>query len=324
MEAVMDLTTPWLLPLGLLAVGALVVGTVVTGRRRVRVLASAGVLGRSAPPPVPAGRWLSFGGLAVLALAMAGPTVDVPTPRSAGTVIMAIDVSQSMTATDVAPSRLEAAKEVATTLIEAQPDSVDIGVVAFGAGALSAGEPSADHARAAAAVARLTPSGGTSLAGAIVGSLSAITGKTVTLPEEGAQAPDLGYWSSATVVLVSDGETTDAGDATEAAAALALSAGVHIETVGVGTASGTTVDADGYVVHTALDEDALTAIAETTGGEYHPSSQVADVMDLADSIDRRLTVAPEPLPLAGPLGGLAAVLLALGSARALIRHGRLI
>ena len=58
----MDLTTPWLLPVGLLAVGALVVGTVVTGRRRVRVLASAGVLGRSAPP-VPAGRWLSFSGV---------------------------------------------------------------------------------------------------------------------------------------------------------------------------------------------------------------------------------------------------------------------
>lgn len=321
----MDLTTPWLLPVGLLAVGALVVGTLVTGRRRVRVLASAGVPARSALRPVPAGRWLSFSGLAVLAIAMAGPTVDVPTPRSAGTVIMAIDVSQSMTATDVAPSRLQAAKEVATTLIGAQPDSVDIGVVAFGAGPLSAGEPSADHARAAAAVARLTPSGGTSLAGAILGSLSAITGKPVTLPEEGAPAPDLGYWSSATIVLVSDGEATDDGDATVAAATdLALTAGVHIEAVGVGTAAGTTVDADGYTVHTALDDDALIEIAESTGGEYHPSSEVADVLDLADSIDRRLTVAQEPLPLAGPLGGLAAVLLALGSARALIRHGRLI
>jgi Ca-activated chloride channel family protein len=93
MEAVMDLTTPWLLPVGLLAVGALVLGTLRTGRRRARVLAAVGVPGRSAPPPVPAGRWLSYSGLAVLAIAMAGPTVDVPTPRSAGTVILAIDVS---------------------------------------------------------------------------------------------------------------------------------------------------------------------------------------------------------------------------------------
>ena len=149
-------------------------------------------------------------------------------------------------------------------------------------------------------------------------------GEGSDLPEEGAEAPDLGYWSSATVVLVSDGETTDEADATEAATALAVTAGVHIETVGVGTAAGTTVDADGYVVHTALDEAALTEIAETTGGEYHPSSEVADVMDLADSIDRRLTVAQEPLALPAHSGGLAAVLLALGSARALIRHGRLI
>lgn len=321
----MGLTTPWLLPAGILAVGVLVVGTVVTGRRRARVLVLAGVPGGTAPPTVPAGRWLSFSGLAVLAIAMAGPTVDVPTPRSAGTVIVAIDVSQSMTATDVAPSRLHAAKRVATTLIEAQPDSVDIGVVAFGAGPLSAGEPSADHARAAAAVARLTPSGGTSLAGAILGSLSAITGEEVVLPEEGAPAPDLGYWSSATVVLVSDGEAMGEGDAAVVAAtALALTAGVRIEAVGVGTAAGTTVDADGYTLHTALDEDALTEIAETTGGEYHPSSELADVMDLADSLDRRLTVTQEPLPLAGPLGGLAAVLLTLGSARALIRQGRLI
>jgi Ca-activated chloride channel homolog len=323
-EAVMDLTTPWLLAVGLLGVGALVAGTVVTGRRRVRALAAAGMPSRPASAPVPAGRWLSFSGLAVLAVAMAGPAVDVPTPRRAGTVIVAIDVSQSMTATDVFPSRLEAAKKVATTLIGAQADSVDVGVVAFQAGALSASAPSDDHARAAAAVARLTPSGGTSLAGAILGSLSSITGKAVTLPEEGAQAPDLGYWGSATVALISDGEATDEGDATTGATALALAAGVHIEAVGIGTAAGTTVDADGYTMHTALDEEALTEIAETTGGEYHPSSEAEGVLNLADSIDRRLTIAQEPLPLAGPLGGLAAVLLALGSARALIRHGRLI
>lgn len=320
----MELSTPWLLVVGLLAVGALVVGTVLTGRRRVRVLAAAGIRDGPATSPVPAGRWLSFSGLAILAIAMAGPSVDVPTPRTAGTVVVAVDVSQSMTATDVAPNRLAAAKEVASTLITAQPDSVDIGVVAFQAGSLTASAPSPDHARAAAAVARLVPSGGTSLAGAILGSLSAITGTAVTLPEEGAPAPDLGYWGSATVVLVSDGEATEEAEATVAATALALTAGVRIETVGVGTAAGTTVEADGYTLHTALDEGALAEIAETTGGGYHPSSEVSDVLDLADSIDRRLTIAPEPLPLAGPLGGLAAVLLALGSARALVRHGRLI
>lgn len=319
----MELSTPWLLPLGLLVVGALVAAAIATARRRARALAAAGIAGRSARTVLPAGQWLSFTGLTVLAIAIAGPTVDVPTPRSAGTVIVAIDVSQSMTATDIDPSRLDAAKMAATTLIEAQPDTVDVGVVAFQSGALSAGQPSPDHLAAEAAVARLTPSGGTSLTEAILGSLSAITGTTVSLPEEGTPAPDLGYWSSATIVLLSDGEATGDADPT-AAAALAQSAGVHVETVGVGTTAGTTVDADGYTVHTALDEDVLTEIAAITGGEYHPSSEVAEIADLADSIDQRLTVEKQPLALAGPLGGAAALLLALGSARALVRRGRLI
>ena len=124
---------------------------------------------------MPAGRWLSFGGLAVLALAMAGPTVDVPTPRSAGTVIMAIDVSQSMTATDVSPSRLEAAKKVATTLIEAQPGQRGHRCRGLGAGALSAGEPECGPRAGCSRCGAPHPSGGTPLAGAILRSLSAIT-----------------------------------------------------------------------------------------------------------------------------------------------------
>ena len=142
---------------------------------------------------------------------MAGPTVDVPTPRSAGTVIVAVDVSQSMTATDVAPSRLQAAKKVATTLIEAQPDSVDIGVVAFGAGALSAGEPSADHARARRCrpphpLRRHLAHGGDP------GQPLGHHGEGSDPAGGGRRAPDLGYWGSATVVLVSDGEAIGEGD----------------------------------------------------------------------------------------------------------------
>lgn len=320
----MDLATPWLLPLGLLAVAVLAVVTVAGARRRAEVLAAAGMTGRSTSSAVPAGRWLSFGGLVLLAAAAAGPSVEVPTPRSAGTVVIALDVSQSMTATDVEPSRLGVAKRAATALIRAQPESVDIAVVAFQAGALSAAAPSADHSLAEAAVERLSPSGGTSLAGAILGSLSAITGRTVVLPEEGDPPPDLGYWGSATVVLLSDGEDMGDAEATAAAAALAQAAGVRIETVGIGTAAGATVDADGYTVHTALDEEALTEVAAITGGTYRPSSEATEVADVAGSIDRRLTVSTQPLPLAGPLGGVAALLLGLGAVRSLLRHGRLV
>src|SRR5205807_1069579 len=98
---------------------------------------------------------------------------SAPVSRAAGTVILAMDVSGSMAATDVKPSRLDAAKRAALSFIKAQPDSVDIGVIAFQQGGLEAALPTADHATAAAAVRRLKAGGGTSLGDAILAALSA-------------------------------------------------------------------------------------------------------------------------------------------------------
>ena len=212
-------------------------------------------------------------------------------------MIVALDVSNSMAATDVAPTRLKAAQQAANAFIDAQPDSVDIGVVAFQNGALTTSQPSADHEAAKAAVDRLRVSGGTSLAAAILTSLSAITGKKVAVGRDGT-VPDIGYWASATIVVFSDGEDRGSGDALEAAAAAAQGAGVHIQTVGVGTTAGTTVEVDGYRVRTALDEATLTALAETTGGSYHPASDAAELDRIASTIDLRLTTQPR-----GPAAG---------------------
>src|SRR4029077_10587405 len=156
------------------------------------------------------GLWLCLAAVGVLAVAMAGPTAKLAVGRTAGTVILAMDVSNSMGASDVAPNRLAAAQQAALAFIDAQPDTVDIGVVGFDQGALTTSLPSADRAMVKAAVQSLRTSGGTSLSAAILGSLRAITGKTVTIGEDGA-LPDLGYWGSATIVLFSDGE--DAGGA---------------------------------------------------------------------------------------------------------------
>jgi Ca-activated chloride channel family protein len=172
-------------------------------------------------------------------------------------------------------------------------------------------------------VQNLRISGGTSLAAAILGSLSAITGQTVTIGENG-ELPDLGTWTSATIVLISDGEDQGDSDAVVAAATAAQNAGVHIETVGVGTADGATVAIEGFQLHTALDTEQLTAIAQTTGGQYHPASDAEQLNDVASTIDLRLTVAKQDVPLAG---GLVAVALALLTAGALIngvRTGRVV
>jgi Ca-activated chloride channel homolog len=232
----------------------------------------------------------------------------------------------------VAPSRLAAAKRVALSFISAQPDSVDIGVVAFQQGGLEAALPTAEHGTVSAAVRRLTPGGGTSLGDAILASLSAITRRTVTIGRDGS-APDIGFWPSATIVLFSDGQDqadgqgqADASADADAAAAAAVAekAGVHIDTVGVGTTGGTTVDVDGYHLFTALDTATLTSISRATGGTYHPASDASELDGIASSINLRLTVTNEPLPLAGAFIALALVLLAAGAVLTVTRTGRVV
>ncbi|MFT4052704.1 MAG: VWA domain-containing protein [Microbacterium sp.] len=309
-------------PLALLAAvlvaGALVAGYVVAERARVRRLRAAGL-----EPPARRGRhaaWiLLIAGAGLLVVSLARPEASVPVPRAAGTLVIVVDVSASMTATDADPTRLEAAIAAAQELAAAQPDTVDVGVVAFSGGALTAQVPSADHSLAVDALGRLTASGDTSLGEAILGALSTITGQTVAISDDGT-VPDLGYWGSATVVVYSDGEDTAQTDPLEAAT-LAQSAGIHIDTIGVGTTTGTTVEIDGYTVATALDEATLTEIAETTGGTYQA---LVDAQPGAAAVDLRLTIQDETIELTALFALAALLLLAIGWAVAIARTGRLV
>ncbi|GAA3212144.1 VWA domain-containing protein [Actinocorallia longicatena] len=316
----MTLDSPLLLAAGLLVAAALGYATVVLGRRRSTALSAAGLT-------VAAGRWTrlgvwaTIGGVAVLALAMAGPAATVPVPRASGTVILAIDVSNSMGADDIAPTRLAAAQKAARAFVEAQPDSVDIGVVAFERGGLTTARPDADHSLALGAIDRLKVTGGTSLGSAVFASLSAITGKTVSAGRDGA-VPDIGYWPSATIVMFSDGQ--DQGEDVDKAAETAEKAGVHIDTVGIGTTEGTSVTVDGFRLQTALDEDALKSLSQTTGGAYHPVADPGGLEGVASRIDLRLTVSDERLPLAGAFIAVALALLAAGSVLTILRSGRVI
>jgi Ca-activated chloride channel homolog len=334
-----SLADPILLAVGLVVAAGLAWAAIAVSRRRAAALAAAGVAaggpgrGHGRGRARLGGVWFTIAGVAVLAIAVAGPAASVPVTHASGTVILAMDVSGSMAATDVAPSRLAAAKKAALSFINAQPGSVDIGVVAFHQGGLEAALPTADHATTSAAVQRLTAGGGTSLSDAILASLSAITHKTVAIGRDGS-APDIGYWPSATIVLFSDGQDeagataggvgTGADASADEAASVAEKAGVHIDTVGVGTATGTTVDVDGYHLFTALDAATLTAISHATGGTYHPASDAGELDGIASSINLRLTVTHEPLPLAGAFIALALVLLAAGALLTVTRTGRVV
>jgi Ca-activated chloride channel family protein len=327
----MSLADPALLALGLLVAAALAWAAVAVGRRRAAALAAAGVAASGRHRARAWGVWFTVAGIAVLAVGVAGPAATVPVSHDAGIVILAMDVSGSMSATDVAPSRLGAAKQAALSFINAQPDTVDIGVVAFTDGGLEASLPTADHATASAAIRRLTAGGGTSLGSAILAALSAITHKSVTIGRDGT-VPNIGYWPSATIVLFSDGQDEDGpnggGDTTDtsadAAASVADKAGVHIDTVGVGTAAGTTVDVDGYHLFTALDPVTLTSISRATGGSYHPASDASELDKIGASINLRLTVTHEPLPLAGAFIAVALALLVAGAVLTVARTGRVV
>jgi Ca-activated chloride channel homolog len=268
--------------------------------------------------------------LAALTLLLAGaarPEATVKIPRASGTVILAFDVSASMTAADANPSRLAAAQAAAVKFVKAQPDTVDIGVVAFDQGALSAHVPSKNRDDTINAINRLHAAGGTSLGQAILTSLSTITGKTVNLPDPNAAAsdapPNLGYWGSATIVLLSDGEDTGGPDAL-AAAQLAADAGVHVETIGFGTVDGATITVDGFQVATALDEDLLTQISQTTGGAYHRGGDAQALDQIYRSLALRMTAKPEFVELTGAVVVAAVLLVTAGGILMIIWYGRIL
>lgn len=258
-----------------------------------------------------------------LLLAVARPQATLGVPRTSGTVILAFDVSNSMAADDIAPNRLAAAQAAAISFVQAQPDSVDVGVVAFSQGALNTHTPGNQHTETVAAIKRLRVTGGTSLGQAILASLTAIVGQPVGLPEPSAPPPDLPYRGDATIVLLTDGEDTGGPDAL-LAADLAAIAGVHIQTVGVGTVEGKTVDIDGYQVSTALNEDLLTEIAAATGGAYH-RAQDGGALDAAyRDLDLRTTIADQPVELTGPVVAFALLLLVAGALLTIHWFGRIL
>lgn len=319
---------PLLLAVAVLVTGGAVAAYVTVQKRRAAAMTAAGfapvkthraALRRHLPYA------LLLAALPILLAGLARPEASLAVPRVAGTVLLAFDVSNSMKATDVAPSRLAAAQEAAAGFVEDQPGSVDVGVVVFGEQALLTQAPTDDHGLALAAIKRATASGGTSLGQAILVALGTITGKPVALPADGA-APNtstLGYWPSATIVVFSDGQDTGGPDA-EAAAELAAAAGVRIQTVGVGTEKGGTVEVDGYQLGTSLDAALLTQVATVTGGTYHPAGDATALADSTRSIDLRLTTKKEPVELTAPFAGAALLLLAAGAFLGTRWHGRIV
>ena len=328
-----------LIPLGLLVVRR------IDRERRTRV-ASLGSLGAGAADSSGAGRVptraarlgdgipgvLALLGLVVLGVALARPQASVPLPRAEGTVILTFDVSASMAATDVEPSRMELAKALALATIEQQPVGVVVGLVAFSDAGLSVQAPTNDREALTAAINRLGPALGTSLGEGMVAALDAIADAQADTPAEyysnrspeATSPPALraGANESAVIVLLSDGENTARPDPVTVAVA-AADRGVRVHTVGIGTAKGITLDLDGFSVHTALDPVMLEEVSRLTTGEYHLAEGPAAMTWIYDDLARRLVLRSESIELTALLAGLGTVLLAGAAGLSLFARGRM-
>jgi Ca-activated chloride channel homolog len=322
---------PWALVL-LLVVPALVVAYRHLRARRLVRRAELAAEGLIAPELLVKDRWrhvaplLLLCALTLLLVSLGRPVATVAEPHREGTVILAFDVSTSMAAKDMSPTRLDAAKAAARTFVSRQPSSIRLGVVAFGDSALVSQQPTDDRALVLAAIDRLTPQGGTALGRGIISGLSAIAGEPLTVdPKQDGSLDDaaIGYYGSAAMVLLSDGENTTSPDPL-AVADLASAAGVRIYPVGLGSPQGTVLDVDGFQISTALDEQTLRKIADVTGGVYHKASDAAELAKVYDSVDLAWTTRGERREVTSWFAIAAAVLLLLGATISVLRSGRVV
>jgi Ca-activated chloride channel family protein len=264
-------------------------------------------------------------GLGLLLFGLSRPQMVVDLPRVEGTVILAFDVSNSMSADDIQPTRLEAAKAAARTFVDHQPPTIRLGVVAFGGSGLIVQAPTYDQAAVIDAIDRITTQGGTSLGQGIFTSLNAIAGKAISLDQAtapgGAEQLKIDDYSSAVIMLFTDGENTDAPDPAQVAQ-LAADAGVRVYPIGIGSPEGATIEVDGFNIVTQLDEEMLQAIAKDTNGTYYRAQDAQDLQDIYKNVDLQLTVRGQKLEVTSIIGALSSLLLMIGAVLALIWYGR--
>ncbi len=251
--------------------------------------------------------------LVALILAIARPQAVMMLPSRIETVMLVIDLSGSMRAKDVAPSRIRAAQEASKILLDAQPTGVSVGVVAMAGTAAVAQAPTRRKKEVAAAIDRLQPQGGTALGNGLLIALQTLlpqTGPDVArlMSEEAPsqKKPDTrgaasgapistdssegvtpGSYASGAIVLFSDGES-NAGPAAIEAAQLAAEHGVRVYTVGVGTTEGVVLKAEGLTARVRLDENVLKQVAEVTGAEYFRLEDTARLKKVYRALNARL------------------------------------
>jgi Ca-activated chloride channel family protein len=244
--------------------------------------------------------------MVLLLMAMARPTAPMVMPTQARTVILAMDISGSMNADDVWPSRLAAAQSAARAFVNALPDNVRIGVVAFSDEARLVQPPVQNREDVLFVIASLQAQHGTAIGRGILVSLEALD-KDVP----GA------------IVLLTDGQNSHGVDPAEAARE-AVARGVRIYTVGVGTPYGQIHHERGWQQTVGIDEEALMSIAQQTGAEYFYASSATDLYSIYANLGSKVVLATIPTEIGALLCALAALAATVAAALSLVWFGRLV
>jgi len=271
--------------------------------------------------------------------ALARPVMVVTAPAQEGTVILAIDVSGSMQAEDLKPNRMEAAKEAAKAFVARQGENVSIGVVSFSGDASLVQSPTTDKDLVTKAIDRLRPQRATAIGRGILTSLDAIfENDEGTLPsvealarldQSGGQArppatpPPGGTLNApATIVLLSDGQNNQFPAPLQIIDE-AISRGVRVYTVGVGSAEGTILRLQGRQIRTRLDEATLKQIAQMTDAEYYNASNASDLRAVYEKLSTQLVLRQQKTEVTAYLTALAAVLSIIAGGLSLLWFNRL-
>ena len=275
--------------------------------------------------------------MAAMLLAASRPFAVITLPSQQETIILAMDVSGSMRATDVLPNRLVASQNAAKAFLAELPRSVRVGIVAFAGTASVVQRPTLSREDLVTAIDKFQLQRGTAIGNGIVVSMTELfpnagidiasmqTGRDrqrgtsldqLDKDEKDAKKPFTpvapGSYTSAAIILLTDGQRTTGVDSLEAAQ-LAADRGVRIYTVGIGTVDGETIGFEGWSMRVRLDEETLKAIATKTQAEYFYDGTAADLKKVYETLSSRLTVEKKETEISGLLA-LGAALLALMSA----------
>jgi Ca-activated chloride channel homolog len=281
--------------------------------------------------------------LSSLMMAMARPISTVTVPASNATIILAIDVSRSMCSTDIAPNRLEAAKDAALEFVRLQDSNTQIGIVAFAGYAVIVQSPTTDKSLLETAIKNLTTARRTAIGEGILMSLDALSeiDDMIASPYSGVEPVPLpeGEYVPAIVVLLTDGVTTT-GTHPLFAAEMAVERGVRVFTIGFGTTNNTSMmncgisspyqfseqfnpffgGGGGGGFRREIDEVTLMAIADMTGGSYHLAESSSELREVYENLPTHLITITETTEVSVIFAAVAALLVTFAIALSIIWH----